>query len=62
MQLLKYVALQIISIGKCKEDLNLIRNFSVYVTSVLQIVGPVTHSWLDQYKQVTGCEKVGMLF
>jgi hypothetical protein len=25
---------------------------------VLQVVGPAQHPWLDQYKRVSGCEKV----
>lgn len=25
---------------------------------MLQVAGPVTHPWLDQFKQVNGCEKV----
>lgn len=25
---------------------------------VLQVVGTITHAWLDQYKRVVGCEKV----
>jgi hypothetical protein len=25
---------------------------------VLQVLGPVVHPWLDQYKRVAGCDKV----
>lgn len=28
------------------------------LSSVLQILGPVVHPWLDQYKRVSGCDKV----
>jgi hypothetical protein len=28
---------------------------------VLQVLGPVQHPWLDQYKRVSGCDKVSLL-
>jgi hypothetical protein len=27
---------------------------------VLQVIGPVIHPWLDQYKRVVGCDKVSL--
>ena len=31
---------------------------NLYLLTVLQAAGPITHPWLDQFKQVNGSEKV----